>query len=79
MKQLLHLALQQRFVKVNIYRKLSGARQLGVGSQIGHPNPPLNKHYQRRERIQRPVFTKAGKESAARQAAAYCDIGLRFG
>jgi hypothetical protein len=40
---LLHFALQQRFVEVDIYRKLRArARQLGVGSQIGHPNPPLN-------------------------------------
>jgi hypothetical protein len=29
-------------VEVNIYRKLRArASQLGVGSQIGHPNPPL--------------------------------------
>jgi hypothetical protein len=38
----LHFALQQRLVEVNIYRKLRArASQLGVGSQIGHPNPPL--------------------------------------
>jgi hypothetical protein len=39
---MLHFALQQRLVEVNTYRKLRArARQLGVGSQIGHPNPPL--------------------------------------
>ncbi len=43
-EQVLHLALQQRFIKIDIYRKLrAGARQLGVGSQIGHPNPPLKR------------------------------------
>jgi hypothetical protein len=41
-EQLLHFALQQRLVEIDIYRKLSArTRQLGVGSQIGHPNPPL--------------------------------------
>ncbi|WP_229513001.1 hypothetical protein [Massilia sp. AB1] len=82
LKQLLHLALQQRFVKVNVYRKLSaGARQLGVGSQIGHPNPPLINRYQRRERIQRPVFRKLDK--LLRVALSSCDarctkVQLRF-
>jgi hypothetical protein len=38
----LQFALQQRFVKIHIDRKLRGRpRQLGVGSQIGHPNPQL--------------------------------------
>jgi hypothetical protein len=42
-EQLLHFALQKRIVKIDIYRKLSArARQLGVGSQIGHPNPPYS-------------------------------------
>jgi len=49
-KQLLDLALQQRIVKVNIYRKLSArARQLGVGSQIGHPNPPYSRPKEEKE------------------------------
>jgi hypothetical protein len=39
---LLQFTLQQRVVEVDIYRKLGErTRQLGVGSQIGHPNPPL--------------------------------------
>ena len=51
LKQLLYLALQQRIVKINIYRKLSaGARQLGVGSQIGHPNPPLMEAWSKEEK-----------------------------
>jgi hypothetical protein len=41
LEQFLHFTLQQRFVKIDGDRKLRvGTRQLGVATQIGHPNPP---------------------------------------
>jgi hypothetical protein len=71
-EQLLHFALQQRLVEVDIYRKLSArARKLGVGSQIGHPNPPLqisakeekeseNQHFRSGEKTH--GFSRSSKE-----------------
>jgi hypothetical protein len=56
-KQLLHFALQQRFVKVDTYRQLRvRTRQLGVGSQIGHPNPPLYTFQPKKRKNPKTVF-----------------------